>query len=111
MHIRRDILQVLLVLNAIFAAFCRSELVLLHEYPLAKCLDGTPSGYYFTKATNESLSNRFMIILEGGGMCTHFEGCTQRSKTDLGSSRNWKKTFTWNKWSLTTNDTANPFRE
>ena len=72
MHIRRDILQVLLVLNAIFAAFCRSELVLLHEYPLAKCLDGTPSGYYFTKATNESLSNRFMIILEGGGYVYSF---------------------------------------
>ena len=72
MHIGRDILHVLFVLNSIVAAFCRSELVLLHEYPLAKCLDGTPSGYYFTKATNESLSNRFMIILEGGGYVYSF---------------------------------------
>ena len=90
---------------------CVSELVLLDGYPLAKCLDGSPSGYYFARATNESASDRFMIVLEGGGMCTHDEGCTKRSKTDLGSSKHWKKNFTWNDWSLTTNDSRNPFRE
>lgn len=90
---------------------CNSKLILLHEYPMAKCLDGSSSGYYFVPATNKSVSNNFMIILEGGGMCTHNEGCTKRSKTDLGSSKNWKSNFTWNKWSLTTSDPANPFRQ
>ena len=91
--------------------YCNAKLILLNQYPLAKCLDGSPSGYYFVPATNTSVSNRFMVILEGGGMCTHDEGCTARSKTDLGSSKNWTRTFTWNDWSLTTSDMANPFRQ
>ena len=54
--------------------YCNAKLILLNQYPLAKCLDGSPSGYYFVPATNTSVSNRFMVILEGGGMCTHDEG-------------------------------------
>ena len=85
-------------------------LVLLKEFPFAKCLDGSPSGFYFQEAAETADRSKFMIVLEGGGMCTHESDCSARAKTDLGSSTKWKKTFNWDAWSLTTSDKRNRFR-
>ena len=79
-------------------------------YPYAKCLDGSPSGYYVRPSTNPSTANRFLIVLEGGGMCTGRADCTARAATDLGSSKNWSASFDWNSTSLTTTDPRNYFR-
>ena len=54
-----------------------------------RCIDGTMAGYYFREGTDPSL---FVIHMEGGGACADKESCTERSKTDYGSSSTWEKT-------------------
>jgi hypothetical protein len=81
----------------------------------ARCLDGTPAAYYFSPGSADG-ANKWMIhhegmlvllcrrdslpvnnsaillmcftfyISTGGGWCTSYNGCLQRSKTALGSS-------------------------
>ena len=61
--------------------------------PKAKCLDGTSPAIYIHSGSE---SNKFIIFLNGGGFCSGFnleqtlESCYQRSKTDLGSSKDYK---------------------
>ena len=83
--------------------------VLMHDYPLAKCLDGSPSGYYVRPATQPGFQNKFLVVLEGGGICTGKDDCTARATTDLGSSKNWAATFDWNSTAITTEDPRNDF--
>ena len=40
--------------------------ILLDQYPYAKCLDGTPAGFYWKPGLNAG-KNKFLIYLEGGG--------------------------------------------
>ena len=90
-----------------------SSLVLLDnaKFPLARCLDGSPSGYYWRSAAPGSNdTNKFLIVLEGGGLCTGNDDCTARAATDLGSSRGWSPTFDWSSTPLTTADAGNSFR-
>ena len=102
-----------------FAAICvialwtsaTAQLVSLEAYPYAKCLDGSPSGYYFREASSDRARRKWLVVLEGGGICTGQADCTARAETDLGSSKNWDATFDWNSTSLTTTDTRNPFSE
>ena len=54
----------------------------------AKCLDGTPGGYYVRNGTASS----WMIEMEGGGWCYTAEDCLARSKTAIGSSNTWPET-------------------
>ena len=63
----------------------------------AKCLDGTPSGYYIRAGD----PRRFVVFLEGGGACYTVDprapssvSCAARAKTALGSSRFWSPTMT-----------------
>jgi len=88
-----------------------APLTLLKDFPHAKCLDGSSSGFYFRPASNDSTINRWMIVLEGGGFCTGKDDCQDRATTDLGSSSSWPKTFDFNSMPLTTTDKRNPFRE
>jgi len=80
-------------------------------FPLARCLDGSPSGYYLQKARNASVANSWLIVLNGGGACTHEADCTARAATDLGSSKGWAPAIEMNKIDYTTNDTRNPFAD
>mmetsp|Transcript_30156 Transcript_30156/g.83208 ORF Transcript_30156/g.83208 Transcript_30156/m.83208 type:complete len:432 (-) Transcript_30156:169-1464(-) len=60
---------------------------LLDEYPLAKCIDGSPGAYYFAPGLSESRgTGRFYIFLQGGGSCHDVGGCRERSRTELGST-------------------------
>eukprot|EP00051_Salpingoeca_urceolata_P032722 m.17053 g.17053 ORF g.17053 m.17053 type:complete len:403 (+) comp5379_c0_seq1:64-1272(+) len=54
----------------------------------AVCLDGTPGGYHFRGGSE---AKKWMFHLQGGGWCTSLEDCYKRSKTDLGSSKNFAK--------------------
>lgn len=47
-------------------------LTLLSDAPLARCMDGSPGGYYF--APNAS-SSSWIIELQGGGECASKETC------------------------------------
>ena len=80
-------------------------------YPLARCLDGSPGGLYIDRpnTTVNTSTENWMVVLDGGGLCTHDKDCTERSTTDLGSSRKWSKTFNMDQFSLLSNDPRNPF--
>eukprot|EP00045_Choanoeca_perplexa_P013817 m.158314 g.158314 ORF g.158314 m.158314 type:complete len:391 (+) comp16467_c0_seq4:37-1209(+) len=59
----------------------------------ARCLDGTPGGYYWRPASNPNDATKFLLVLNGGGWCYSAEDCVSRSHTDLGSSKGWKQTI------------------
>ena len=50
----------------------------------ARCLDGSPSGYYFRPGVE---SDKFVIFLQGGGLCVTPVDCLHRAKGPLGSSK------------------------
>ncbi|GJP49096.1 hypothetical protein CLOM_g8356 [Closterium sp. NIES-68] len=64
----------------------RPRLILLPDNALgAKCLDGSPPGYYFRPGTGAGKS-MWHIYLPGGAWCGSAADCVARSKTLLGSS-------------------------
>lgn len=77
-------------------------------YPLARCLDGSPSGYYIRKALRAEAASSWLFLLDGGGICTTREDCISRSSTDLGSSKGWPSSYNVNATDLTTPDPRNP---
>ena len=54
----------------------------------ARCLDGTPAGFYLEQGHD---STRWVIWLQGGGVCSSMQDCKDREVTDLGSSWGWYK--------------------
>ena len=83
--------------------------VSLSAYPLARCLDGSPSGYYIRAATAPAAADSWLFLLDGGGVCTTEADCLSRSRTALGSSRAWPASWALNTTDLTTPDPRNPF--
>mmetsp|Transcript_90716 Transcript_90716/g.189623 ORF Transcript_90716/g.189623 Transcript_90716/m.189623 type:complete len:434 (-) Transcript_90716:361-1662(-) len=73
----------------------------------ARCLDGSPAGYYL----REQDPYRWVIFLEGGGLCLTAVDCVVRAKTTArGSSRFWKEDKTpENNHMLTELSPLNPF--
>ncbi|GJP33093.1 hypothetical protein CLOM_g17655 [Closterium sp. NIES-68] len=64
----------------------KPRLVLLPDNSFdAKCLDGSPPGYYFRPGTGAGKS-MWHIYLPGGAWCTSAAQCVVRSKSALGSS-------------------------
>lgn len=55
----------------------------------ARCLDGSPGGYYFRPAANPSAATKWKFHFMGGGWCQSAENCLERSKSLLGSSTYW----------------------
>ena len=72
--------------------------------PLAKCMDGTPGGYYH--AANAS-SRSWIIELEGGGECVDKADCDKHIHSALGSSNFFLKNTTL-KFFLQDDAVANP---
>jgi len=64
------------------------ELQMLAPESGALCLDGTPGGFYFRPGDGDG-SSSWLVHFEGGGWCISDEDCLARSKTDIGSSKNW----------------------
>ena len=46
------------------------NLTLLTDYPTARCLDGSSSGFYLRPALNSASASKWMFMLEGGGLCS-----------------------------------------
>lgn len=57
----------------------------------ARCLDGSPAGYYFAPGNGSGITS-YVIFLEGGGFCADVASCSERAKTSLGSSKYWPST-------------------
>ena len=56
----------------------------------ARCLDGSPPGYYLAKGTS---STSWLIYFKGGGWCYTAEDCAARAKSNLGSTDSAPKQF------------------
>lgn len=79
----------------------------------ALCLDGSPGAYYISKG---EVPERVLLFFEGGGWCgsndlaSTTESCYQRSKTTLGSSKNYSDTISFSEGFLS-NNAKNDFNE
>jgi hypothetical protein len=76
----------------------------------ARCIDGSPSGYYISPSSNASTT--FVIFLEGGGACWSNAGpfsCWLRYNTSLGSSKFWSSTIQMSDNFFVRDSTTNPF--
>lgn len=72
----------------------------------ARCLDGSPSGYYYEEGKDPS---KVAFWLEGGGLCFEPIDCLERAKKDLGSSVHWADTYTDKNNVLSNDPKLNPF--
>ena len=57
------------------------------QYAYARCMDGTPGGYYFRAASTPASRTRWVFSLEGGGECVNEATCKGRLQSSLGSSK------------------------
>ena len=72
----------------------------------ATCNDGTAAGYYLHMSPTNS--TKWMIYLEGGGLCYDLESCTKRPKI-LTSSTPWPKQL--GAYGILNNLTTNQFND
>ena len=80
----------------------------------SKALDGGPALYYIQPAVAESPnSDKWVVFLEGGGVCQHHADCYGRKFGSLGSASVWNDFWTPDGSSeIISNDPAlNPDRE
>ena len=54
----------------------------------ARCLDGSPPGYYMRPGSGEG-ANKWILHLMGGAWCATTVDCYKRSFTELGSTTPW----------------------
>jgi hypothetical protein len=62
----------------------------LEKFPNARCLDGSPAGFWFLPG-HGSGSDKFLTHHQGGGWCFSIDECYWRSLTSVGSSSDWEK--------------------
>ena len=79
-----------LALAGLGLAAAVQELTLFDTSTGALCTDGTPSGYYFEKS--KTGSKKWVIWIQGGGLCQSNADCVSRQGGDLGTSSTWSKT-------------------
>jgi hypothetical protein len=65
-------------------------LLTLSDHPQATCMDGSPGGFYYAKASTNESSTSWVIELEGGGECASQKLCDSRKGTALYSSNYFK---------------------
>ncbi|XP_019854868.1 PREDICTED: pectin acetylesterase 5-like [Amphimedon queenslandica] len=71
------------------------KLVLIENPGEAVCLDGSPPGYYFRKGFGSGV-NSWVVHLQGGAWCYNKKDCLARSRSYLGSSRDWPQIMIFN---------------
>lgn len=61
----------------------------------ARCLDGSPFGYYIRRSNSQTNSRKWLLFLMGGGACATTKDCIERksSPRGWGSSTVWNSTF------------------
>ena len=77
-------------------------------HPTAKCMDGSPGAYYFSKSSanaSTSASTSWIIELEGGGECASKKLCDSRKGSALSSSKYFKQSLHFG--ALNTDDPIN----
>ena len=69
-----------------------AELTLLTD-SLARCLDGTPGGYFWLPASERESAEKWVLSLQGGGECADVTSCTNAMTSSLGSSKYFPKSY------------------
>ena len=59
----------------------------------ARCLDGSPGGFYYRPASTAAAKRKWKFHFQGGAWCSDAASCAQRSQTGLGSSKAWAPTL------------------
>ena len=59
----------------------------------ARCLDGSPGGFYYRPSSSAASTRRWKFHFQGGAWCSTAASCVQRSQTPLGSSKAWPLTL------------------
>jgi ribosome maturation protein SDO1 len=82
----------LLYLSALSVAAVPLTMLDAQSYPLARCMDGSPGGFYLEKAARtgpdvDDAATSWVIELEGGGECASQRLCDSRRGTHLASSK------------------------
>ena len=54
-------------------------------HPNAKCLDGSPGGYYAQEATDDESKNKWVFYLMGGGECDTEDYCVDSLRLNMGA--------------------------
>ena len=52
----------------------------------ARCMDGSTYTYYMNRTTTQATATKWLIYLQGGGLCNSPSDCKARAQTALGSS-------------------------
>ena len=105
-------LAILFLVAAALAAEQPFRKVIHNTDPNARCLDGSSPAIYIHQGTDP---NNFIVFFNGGGICSGnslsetLESCYQRSKTDLGSSKNLKDEIIVNGGYLSTDPAKSKF--
>jgi len=105
---------VLIAVNFVWASIPLNKVLLPDSYVQqygSRCLDGSPSGYYYAPSTAPPSSpdyNSWVFYMQGGGLCVEPIDCYIRYHTIEGSSKNWSATWTDNEGVLS-NNSFNPF--
>lgn len=88
---------------------CGSAPLTMLTDPLARCMDGSLGGYYHQSATNQASATKWILDLEGGGECATAKRCIPQTKTSLGSSKYFSKTFSFkNHFYMADDASSNP---
>eukprot|EP01040_Poterioochromonas_malhamensis_P023879 gene23879-29402_t len=62
------------------------------KYPNAKCIDGSPGGFYYLPGYGDG-KDKFITMHQGGAWCTDYLNCYYRgSYSETGSSSKWDET-------------------
>jgi len=62
-------------------------------HPYARCMDGSPGGFYVRDATGARRATTYVLDFEGGGECSNTENCAPRLSKSLGSSNHFPPTY------------------
>lgn len=90
-------LRIILLLTAMLFGINASNMYTFHRLSTergARCLDGSPMGYYIHNGTGAN-QRKMMISMDSGAFCSGFtleqtlESCYKRSHTGLGSTKNY----------------------
>lgn len=84
------------------------QLLDLDSHPSARCMDGSPGGFYVRRAQTTRGATTWVLDFEGGGECTTEANCSPRNYTQLGSSSYFPLNVTFDRHFSAADPTANP---
>jgi hypothetical protein len=83
------------------------QLLSLATHPSARCMDGTPGGFYVRRSQSRGAAT-WVLDFEGGGECSTEANCSPRNGSHLGSSSHFAPNISFSSHFSSANSTENP---